>query len=123
MNNKIKHNKITKEIKKNITLIILKKFHHIFNNNTIIGISYVKLSKDYSKINIYINFINQKNINIIKNNIYILQKSENYIKNILKNKIYIKHIPKINFKYDNFYKYENHISNLINKANKKTKNR
>ncbi len=113
-----KHEQLTKEIKKNIMTIILKKFNHIFKNKNLINISHVNLSKNFSIINIYINFINQINEKEINKNIYILQKSENYIKNILKKNIYIKYIPKINFKYDNFHKYENYISNLIKKANK-----
>ncbi len=117
MKKKIKIKKLSKEIQKNIYNIIINKFSFIFKKKNIININYIKVSKNFLSIKIYLNFINTKNIKIINKNINILQKYENYIKNILKKKIYFKFIPKIYFIYDEFYIYINKISNIIKTAN------
>ncbi len=120
-NNNTKHKKINKEIQKKITQIIFEKFFHILGKKNIINISKIFLSKNLSFINVYINFIfniNKKNIN---KKLKILQKSEKKIKNILKKKTLFKFIPKIYFKYDNFYIKQNNFYNLIKKINKNNK--
>ncbi len=119
MNKILKKKKFLKEIKKKIINIILTKYNHIIGKKNIIDITYINISKNFNKIYIYINFINQKKKKIIKKNIFILQNSEINIIKILKKKMYLKYIPKIYFIYDKFNKKKNHLLNKIEKANKK----
>ncbi len=121
MNKKIKYNKINKEIQKQITKIIILKFKYLIKKKDIININYIYLSKDFSYINIYINFIKEKKIKIINNYINEFKKNYIYIIKELKKKIYIKHIPKINFKYDTFLNKINNLYKKISKANDKKK--
>ncbi len=115
--NKIKFNKINKEIQKNIINILINKFNYIFKKN-ILYINHIYLNKNFSFIKIYINFYNYKNYIINKKIIYILQKSEKYIKNNIIKKTYFKYLPKIYFKIDNFYKKKKRLFNLLKKIKK-----
>ncbi len=118
MKKKIKYNKISKEIKKQITKIIFFKYNNLFEKKKIININYIYISKDLSKINIYINFINNKKKNIINNDIKKLKKNKIYIIKELRKKIYIKNFIKINFIYDTFLDKINNLYRKINKINK-----
>ncbi len=109
MNKLIKNRKIIKEIKKNIIKIIINKFNHILGKKNIINITYLNLSKNFAFVDIYINFINSQNNQFNINKIKILQKYEFYIRTLLKKNIYIKYIPKIYFKYDEFYTKKKNI--------------
>ncbi len=115
---KIKYKKKIKKIKKKITEIIFKKYNYIIGKNNILNINYIKLTKNFSYIYVYVYFLNQKNIIIINNIIKYLQKSENYIKKELKKKINIKLISKIIFKYDKFNYIKNKLLKKIKLANK-----
>ncbi len=119
MKKKIKYNKISKEIKKQITKIIFFKYNYLFKKKNIININYIFISKDISKINIYINFINKEKKNIINNYINQLKKNNIYIIKKLKKKIYIKNFIKINFIYDTFLDKINNLYKKIYKINKK----
>ncbi len=112
MKKKIKYFKIKKEIYKKITKIIIYECQSIFKKKIFININNIYLSNDFSYIIIYINFIKKKNKNKTKYNIKILEKSKKYIIKKLISKIYIKKIPKIYFKEDNFL---NKINNLFKK--------
>ncbi len=118
MKKQIKYNKFLKEIKIQIHKIILTKYNHIIGKKNIIDITHIKTSKNFKIIYIYINFINLKNIEIIKKKINILKNSEYNIKNILKKKMYLKYIPKIYFIKDKFNIKKNNILKIIYKANK-----
>ncbi len=118
MKKKIKYNKISKEIKKQITKIIFLKYNNLFKKKNFININYIFISKDLSKINIYISFINEKK-NIINNNIKKLKKNKIYIIKELRKKIYIKNFIKIDFIYDTFLDKINNLYKKINKINKK----
>ncbi len=111
-------NKLKQKIKKKISEIFLFKLNFIFKKKELIHLSHIYISKNFKFINIYINFINQKNKNIIKHNIKQIQKYENFIKKKIKETSKIRYIPKIYFLYDTFNERKNNIINLIKKANK-----
>ncbi len=113
----IKNKKINKKIKKKITQIIIK-YNYIIGKKNIICINYLYISKNYSYIKIYINFLNIKNINIINNKKNKLQKLEKYIKNIIIKIKYFKYIKKIYFIYDNFIYKTNNLFKKIKNINK-----
>ncbi len=113
MKKKIKFCKIINRIKQKIIQIIFEKYNFIIGKKNILNISHIQITKDLSYICIYINFINQKNKNIINNIIKYLQKSEWYIKK----KINIKLSSKINFKYDKFNIKKNKLLKKIKLAN------
>ncbi len=115
---KIKNNKIKKKIRKKIIQIIIQKYNPIIGKKNILNINHIEITKNFSYIYIYINFINQKKYTIINSIIKYLQKSEKYIIHILKKNIYIKSISKIIFKYDNFNKKKNKILKKIDLAKK-----
>ncbi len=118
MKKEIKYNKINKEIQKQITKIIFLKCNYLFKKNFFININYIFISKDLSKIDIYINFIKKIKKNIINYYINKLKKNNKYIIKELRKKIYIKKIIKINFKYDIFLDKINNLYKKINKINK-----
>ncbi len=115
----IKINKLCKELKTHLFKIIIRNLNYTFKKKDIIYISYIDLSKNLTHAKIYIDFINQKNKNIINNYIYTLQKHEKIIQKKLKQTTYIKYIPKITFLHEKFNKKKLFILNLIKKANKK----
>lgn len=118
MKKKIKYNKISKEIQKQITKIIFLKFNYLFKKKIFFNINYIFISKDLSKIDIYINFIKKIKKNIINYYINKFKKNNKYIIKELRKKIYIKKIIKINFKYDIFLEKINNLYKKINKINK-----
>ncbi len=112
MKTKIKFYKTINKIKKKIIQIIFKKYNFIIGKKNILNINHIKITKDFSYIYIYINFLNQKKKNIINNIIKYLQKSEWYIKK----KINIKLSSKIYFKYDKFNIKKNQLLKKIKLA-------
>ncbi len=118
---KIKYKKNIKKIKTKITQIIFEKYNFIIGKKNILSINYIKLTKNFSHIYIYIDFINQKNINIIKNIIKYLQKSEKNIKKELKKKTNIRYLSKIFFKHDKFNIKKHKLLKKITLANKNCK--
>ncbi len=117
----IKYKKNIKKIKKKITQIIFKKYNFIIGKNNILNINYIKLTKNFSYIYVYVDFINQKNINTTNNIIKYLQKLEKKIKKELIKKTNIRYISKIIFKHDKFNIKKYKLLKKIKIANKKFK--
>lgn len=105
------------KIEKLLKITIANILIHEINDKRIkliTNILYVKISKDFTIAKIYVTFINQNNIIIINKLINILQKSSYYIYFLLKKKINLYKIPRLYFKYDEFYEKQ---FNLFNKLN------
>ncbi len=113
MKKKIKLHKKIKKIKKKIIQIVLNKYNYTIGKKNILNINYIKITKNFSYIYIYINFINKKKQNI-KKTIKYLQKWDKYIKK----KTNIKLPSKILFKYDKFNIKTSKLLKKIELANK-----
>ncbi|AZP36306.1 Ribosome-binding factor A [Candidatus Annandia adelgestsuga] len=106
--------KIEKLFKKEISIIINYDIDNPIIKNKIIIISQVHISLNLNNAKIFVTVLNDNNY---KNIIYMLQKSNLYIRNILKKRIKIRNIPKLNFIYDDSSKKGNRILKLLKKIN------
>ncbi|BBI01296.1 ribosome-binding factor A [Buchnera aphidicola (Nipponaphis monzeni)] len=107
--------KVSKEIKREISLILQKSIHDP-RINFIITISNIELSRDFSKAKIFVNFLenNKKNI---KNIINILQGAAKYIRNLLSKRMILRKVPIITFYYDEFFTNATRIFKVIEGLN------
>ncbi|MFI4846940.1 MAG: 30S ribosome-binding factor RbfA [Candidatus Makana argininalis] len=94
----IRIKKITKEIRKNIYLILTKNIKDIRIKSA--TISNVYISKDLSYLNIFITFLNNNNYIECKKKIIIMQNASNFFRKMLIKNMYLRLIPKIKFIYD-----------------------
>lgn len=108
--------KIEKLIKKEVSMIINYKVNNPKIKNRIIIVSQVNISLNFNNAKIFIITLNDK---YYKNIIDELQKSNLYIRHILKKKIRLRNIPKLKFIYDNSSKNGNKILELLKKIKKK----
>ncbi|MFI4847444.1 MAG: 30S ribosome-binding factor RbfA [Candidatus Makana argininalis] len=109
----IRIKKISKEIKKKISIILIKKIKD--PRIKLANISNIYISKDLSYLNIFITFLNNNNYIECKKNIIIMQNASNFFRKMLKKDMYLRVIPKIKFIYD--FKAIKNI-NLYNKIKK-----
>ncbi|MFI4819139.1 MAG: 30S ribosome-binding factor RbfA [Enterobacterales bacterium] len=94
----IRIKKISKEIKKQISIILIKKIKDPRIKLTTISDIYI--SKDLSYVNIFITFLNKNNYIECEKNITVIQNASNFFRKMLKKNIYLRLIPKIKFTYD-----------------------
>ncbi|CUR53624.1 Ribosome-binding factor A [Serratia symbiotica] len=115
---KYRTQRISKEIKKGISIILQYKLKDL--NLGMITISDVKISHDLTYAKVYVTFLNlfvkNNNIDLIQNKIKILQNISGYIQGQLGKMMYFRLLPKLTFFYDNTLLNGIYISNLVNKV-------
>ncbi|MGK2896861.1 MAG: 30S ribosome-binding factor RbfA [Candidatus Makana argininalis] len=109
----IRIKKISKEIKKNIYNILIKKIKDPRIKSA--TISNIYISKDLSYLNIFVIFLNNNNHIECKKNIIVMQNASNFFRKILKKNMYLRLIPKIKFIYDNTFIKNINLYNKIKK--------
>ncbi|MFI4853163.1 MAG: 30S ribosome-binding factor RbfA [Candidatus Makana argininalis] len=116
----IRIKKITKEIKKNISIILIKNIKDPRIKSA--TISNIYISNDFSYLNIFITFLNNNNYYECKKKIFIMQNAANFFSKILKKNMYLRLIPKIKFIYDHTIIKNINLYNKITKIFKFKKN-
>lgn len=103
--------RISSQLHKEIAKILIFNINdpRLNNNVTISGLN---LSKDFCYAKVFVTYIKKDKISI-KNNLFILNNSISYITKILRKKIKLRIMPKINFFYDDSIDIGNKISKLI----------
>lgn len=111
-------NRVGKELKKEISLIIQNSLRDPRLNN-IITISDVRLSQDCNNAKVFVSFLNEKEEFFLKSSIKILNHASSFIRLLLSKKMQLRVIPSLFFIYDRSFITGMHINNLIRNSIKK----
>jgi len=112
--------RIAQELKKELSFIIQYSLRDP-RLNTMITVSEVLLSPDFSYAKIFITLLNDQDTLIAKETIKILKNATGFIRTLLSKKIKLRITPKLFFIYDNSFIEGIRISKVISNAIKKKK--
>lgn len=112
--------RIAQELKKELSFIIQYSLRDP-RLNTMITVSEVLVSPDFSDAKIFITLLNDQDTLFVKETIKILKKATGFIRTLLSNKIQLRIIPKLFFIYDNSFIEGIRISKVIANSIKREK--
>ncbi|MXP56448.1 30S ribosome-binding factor RbfA [Pantoea sp. Mhis] len=104
--------RIAQQLKKNISIILQRNIQDP-RLEIMITVSAVEVSSDLAYAKVFVTFLNNKDKELIKNILKILQNASGYIRNLLSGLMYLYIVPKLTFFYDSSLDEGIRISDLI----------
>jgi ribosome-binding factor A len=112
--------RVAQELKKELSFIIQYSLRDP-RLDTMITVSEVLLSPDFSDAKIFITLLNDQDTLFVKETIKILKRATGFIRTLLSKKIKLRIVPKLFFIYDNSFIEGIRISKVISNSIKKEK--